>query len=158
MGVTESGTLHHTCFVVHDVDKTAAALEQSLGIGPWLIFDVEPHATTVRGQDVPFTFRVAIAAIGDSNYELLAPLTGESLYVEHLATKGEGFHHTCIAYSSAEALQAAKAELLGQGRDLIQGGRVGERGEFCYFEIAELGSILELLYLEPPPPETIIPA
>ena len=151
MGVTESGTLHHTCFVVHDVDKTAAALEQSLGIGPWLIFDVEPHATTVRGQDVPFTFRVAIAAIGDSHYELLAPVSGESVYVEHLATKGEGFHHTCIAYSSPEALQAAKAELVGQGRELVQSGLVGERSEFCYFELAETGSILELLYLEPPP-------
>ncbi len=157
MGITESGTLHHTCFVVHDVDKTAAALEQSPGIGPWAIFDVEPHATTVRGQDVPYTFRVAIAAVGDSHYELLAPVSGESLYVEHLATKGEGFHHTCIAYSSAEALRAAKAELLGQGRDVIQGGRVGEHGEFCYFDLAETGSILELLYLEPPP-ETVSPA
>ena len=24
--ITESGTLHHTCFVVHDVEKTAAAM------------------------------------------------------------------------------------------------------------------------------------
>lgn len=150
MGITEAGTLHHTCFVVHDVDKTSAALSESLGIGPWVVFTVEPHGCTVRGRDVPFTFRVAIAAIGDSHYELLAPLTGESLYVEHLATKGEGFHHTCIAYSSAEAMQAAKATLLGQGRELVQGGLVGENGEFSYFEIAETGSILELLYLDPP--------
>jgi hypothetical protein len=32
--ITESGTLHHTSFVVHDVEKTAAALGES-GIGPW---------------------------------------------------------------------------------------------------------------------------
>jgi catechol 2,3-dioxygenase-like lactoylglutathione lyase family enzyme len=150
VGITEAGTLHHTCFVVHDVDRTSAALSESLGIGPWAVFNVEPHSTTVRGRDVPFTFRVAIAAIGESNYELLAPVTGESLYVEHLATKGEGFHHTCIAYETAEAMQAAKAELLGQGRELVQGGLVGEHGEFCYFELAETGSILELLYLDPP--------
>ena len=154
MGITESGTLHHTCFVVHDVDKTSAELASSLGLGPWAIFDVEPHGCTVRGQDVPFTFRVAITAVGGSHFELLAPLTGESLYVDHLATHGEGFHHTCIAYETAEALQAAKAELLAQGRDLVQCGLVGENGEFCYFEIAELGSILELLYLDPPPEGT----
>ena len=149
--ITESGTLHHTCFVVHDVDRTSAALTESLGFGPWQVFTVEPHTCTVRGQDVPFTFRVAITAVGDSHYELVAPVTGESLYVEHLATKGEGFHHTCIAYSSAEAMRAAKAQLLDQGRELVQGGLVGENGEFCYFEFAETGSILELLYLDPPP-------
>jgi hypothetical protein len=48
-------------------------------------------------------------------------------------------------------MQAAKTELLGQGRELIQGGLVGVHGEFCYFEIEETGSILELLYLDPPP-------
>ena len=151
MSIADSGTLHHTCFVVHDVDQASAAMEQTLGIGPWNVFTVEPHGCTVRGEEAPFTFRVAIAAVGDSHFELLAPVSGSSLYVEHLALKGEGFHHTCIAYSSAEAMQAAKAELVAQGRELVQRGLVGENGEFCYFEIAELGSILELLYLDPPP-------
>jgi catechol 2,3-dioxygenase-like lactoylglutathione lyase family enzyme len=150
MGVATSGTLHHTCFVVHDVDATAAALEESLGIGPWDIRTIEPPTTTVRGQDVPFTFRIAIAPVGDSNLELLAPLTGDSIYVEHLAANGEGFHHTCIAYSSHAALRDAKAELVGQGRELVQSGDFGDAGEFCYFDIAELGSLLELLYLAPP--------
>jgi hypothetical protein len=151
MGVATSGTLHHTCFVVHDVDATAVALGESLGIGPWDIRTVEPPTTTVRGQDVPFTFRIAIAPVGDSNVELLAPLTGDSIYVEHLAANGEGFHHTCIAYPSYAALRDARAELVGQGRELVQSGDFGDAGEFCYFDIAELGSLLELLYLAPPP-------
>jgi len=29
MNITESGTLHHTSFVVHDVEKTAVALGES---------------------------------------------------------------------------------------------------------------------------------
>jgi len=78
MGVVSSGTLHHTCFVVNDVEKTATALAESLGIGPWSVFTIEPAATTVRGRDVPFSFRIAIAPVGDSSYELLAPRTGES--------------------------------------------------------------------------------
>ena len=157
MAVATSGTLHHTCFVVHDVEKTAAALAESLGIGPWSVFTIEPAATTVRGRDVPFTFRIAIAPIGDSNYELLAPLTGDSIYVEHLEAHGEGFHHTCFAYSSHEALREAKAELTRQGRELVQSGDFGELGEFCYFDIAETGALLELLYLkEMAPPEKTI--
>jgi catechol 2,3-dioxygenase-like lactoylglutathione lyase family enzyme len=157
MGIAQSGTIHHTCFVVHDVEKTAAALVESLGIGPWDIWTIEPSVTTVRGREVPFSFRVALAALGDSSYELLAPRTGESIYVEHLAEKGEGFHHTCIAYETREAMQAAKAELASQGRSMVQSGDLGEEGEFCYFEIAETGAILELLYLkEMPPPEKTI--
>jgi Glyoxalase/Bleomycin resistance protein/Dioxygenase superfamily len=157
MGVASSGTLHHTAFVVHDVERSAAALAESLGIGPWNVFTVEPAATTVRGRDVPFTFRVAIAPIGDSNYELIAPHTGESIYIEHLAANGEGFHHTCFAYPTHEALREGKADLLRQGRELVQGGDLGEAGEFCYFDIPETGALLELLYLaEEAPPETTI--
>ena len=157
MSVAAAGTLHHTCFVVHDVEKAATELSESLGIGPWSVSTIEPLATTVRGRDVPFTFRIAIAPIGSSSYELLAPLTGESIYVEHLEQHGEGFHHTCIVYPSHEALREAKAELVRQGRELVQSGDFGEAGEFCYFEIAETGSLLELLYLkEPGTPEKII--
>ena len=70
---------------------------------------------------------------------------------------GESFHHTCIAYASHEDLQAAKAELLGQGREMIQNGGALGAFEFCYFDMAETGSVLEVLWLgELPPPEKTI--
>ncbi|MDH3497535.1 MAG: VOC family protein [Gemmatimonadota bacterium] len=155
--VAEAGTLHHTCFVVHDVERAAAALAASLGLKPWNVWTIEPVTTTVHGRNVPYSFRVALAQVGDSSYELLAPLAGASVYVEHLATKGEGFHHTCLAYPSLAAMRAAKDELARQGRDMIQSGGLGDAGEFCYFDIAETGAVLELLYLkELPPPEKTI--
>ena len=67
MGVTAAGTLHHTCFVVHDVEKTATALSESLGIGPWGVSTIEPLTSTVRGREVPFSFRIAIGQIGNSS-------------------------------------------------------------------------------------------
>jgi Glyoxalase/Bleomycin resistance protein/Dioxygenase superfamily len=156
MKVIESGTLHHTSFVVHDVEEAAAALGES-GIGPWGVWTIEPAATTVRGREVPFSFRIALASVGDSNFELLAPREGESIYVGHLESKGEGFHHTCIAYSSREAMREAKEELVRQGREIVQSADMGELGEFCYFEMPEMGALLELLYVtELPPPEKTI--
>ncbi len=157
MSVANAGALHHTCFVVHDVEKTAKALSETLSIGPWNIWTIEPTEATVHGRAQPISFRVALAAVGGGNYELLSPLSGETVYTEHLAKHGEGFHHTCLAYPSLEALQAAKSELVSQGREIIQGGTLGDAVEFCYFHIAEIDSVLELLYLgELPPPEMTI--
>jgi len=156
MGVADSGTLHHTCFVVKDIEKTAEALADSLSV-KWNLWTIEPTATTVHGREVPFSFRAAIAPVGDSNYELIAPCSGASIYAEHLKSKGEGFHHTCIAYASLEAMHEAKGDLVKQGREMIQSGSLGELGEFCYFDITETRAILELLYVkELPPPEKTI--
>ena len=95
--------------------------------------------------------------MGDSNYELLAPHEGESIYVEHLAAHGEGFHHTCIRYPSREAMHEAQAELERQGRPMVQSANMGELGEFFYYEIPEIGSLIELIYFtELPPPEKAI--
>ncbi len=157
MSVASSGVLHHTCFVVRDVEATAKALSESMGIGPWAVFTIEPTESTIRGRTAAFSFRVALAEIGGASYELLAPLEGESVYTEHLAQHGEGFHHTCLLYPTMEAMKEAKSELLAQGRELVQGGSVGDDAEFAYFAIPEVGSIVELLYLgEMPPPEAMI--
>jgi hypothetical protein len=95
--------------------------------------------------------------VGDANYELLAPLEGESIYVEHLAANGEGFHHTCMMYPSREAMRDAKAELERQERTMVQSADMGDLGEFCYYDIPEIGSLIELLYIaELPPPEKAI--
>lgn len=109
MGVADSSVLHHACFIVHDVEKAAKALSQSLSIGPWSIWTIEPTEGTVHGRDVAFSFRVALAEVGGVNYQLLSPLSGETVYAEHLAKHGEGFHHTCLFYPDVGALRAAKS-------------------------------------------------
>ena len=157
MGVADRGKFHHTGFIVKDIEKTAAALAKSLSV-QWGLWTVEPTASTVHGQDVHFSFRAAFAQVGKASYELIEPLSGESVYVEHLKTKGGGFHHTCLIYPSLEALRKAKDELVNQGRELVQSAMVGELAEFYYFDIPEIGSIIELLYLAEPgaPPEKTI--
>lgn len=157
MSVASTGTLHHTCFLVNDVEATATALSESMGIGPWAVFTIEPTEGEIRGESAAFSFHIAIAEVGGGSYELLSPHKGESVYTEHLARHGEGFHHTCLAYPTLEAMLEAKAELVEQGRELVQWGRVGDAAEFAYFMIPEVGSVVELLYLgELPPPEKMI--
>jgi hypothetical protein len=141
---------------VKGLEKSAEKLAKSLSV-TWNLWTIEPERCIVNGNSSPFSFRVALAQVGDASLELLYPHSGNSVYDEHLMTKGEGFHHTCFAYADLESMQSARDELLGQGHKMIQHGTTEGIFEFCYFELAEANIILELLYLkELPPPEKII--
>ena len=151
--------LHHTCFIVRDLEATARRLSESLGIGPWTISLLEPTRSRVHGKESPFTFRVALATVGGGIFELVTPASGRSVYDEHLEKHGEGFHHVCMTYPSLEAVREAKVELLRQGREMIQEAGSGDLFEFAYFLFPEIGSAVEVLYLDPsrmPPPEATL--
>jgi catechol 2,3-dioxygenase-like lactoylglutathione lyase family enzyme len=151
--------LHHTCFLVRDLEGTAQRLSNALGIGPWNIWTIRPAECRVRGQVSPFSFRVALATIGGGTFELITPHEGRSIYDEQLEQHGEGFHHTCLIYPSLEAVREAKAELQRQGRELVQEASGGDVFDFGYFHFPEIGSLVEVLYLDPaklPAPEAVI--
>ncbi|NNF12807.1 MAG: VOC family protein [Gemmatimonadetes bacterium] len=151
--------LHHTCFVVRDLEAAARALSDSLGIGPWNVFTIEPERSTVRGVERQFSFRVALTEVGGGTYELITPHSGRSVYDEHLEQYGNGFHHTCMVYPTMEAVREAKAALLGDGRTMLQEWSGGDVFDFAYFEFPEIGSPIELLFLDPeqlPPPDAVI--
>jgi catechol 2,3-dioxygenase-like lactoylglutathione lyase family enzyme len=139
---------HHTSFLVRDLEGTARALSASLGIGPWTLFTIVPTAAKVRGREQPFSFRVALCAPGGGSFELVTPRSGPSVYDEFLERHGDGFHHICLAYPTLEEVRAAKAALLAEGRELLQEASDGDRFEFAYFAFPELGSAVEVLYLD----------
>jgi catechol 2,3-dioxygenase-like lactoylglutathione lyase family enzyme len=159
MPMPAPSAFHHTCFVVRDLEGTAQRLSDALGIGPWNLWTIEPAECRVRGKESPFSFRVALATVGGGTFELITPHTGQSVYDEHLELRGEGFHHTCLVYDSLEALREAKAELVRQGRELIQEGSAGDVFDFSYFLFPEIASPVEVLFLDAgklPPPEAVI--
>ena len=151
--------LHHTSFLVRDLEGTAQRLSDALGIGPWNIWTITPAECRVRGEVSPFSFRVALATVGGGTFELITPQTGRSVFDEQLERHGEGFHHTCLVYPSLEAVRAAKAELRRQGRELVQEASGGDVFDFAYFHFPEIGSLVEVLYLDAaqlPAPEAVI--
>jgi hypothetical protein len=57
------------------------------------------------------------------------------------------------------AARDAKTDLRRQGRELVQEGSAGDVFEFCYFRFPEIGSLVEVLYLDTtklPAPEAVI--
>lgn len=159
MTMPAPAALHHTSFLVRDLEGTAQRLADALGVGPWTLLTIEPTSCRVRGEERPFSFRVALATVGGGTFELVTPRTGPSVYDEHLERHGEGCHHVCLVYPTVEDVRAAKADLLRQGRELVQEASRDGVFEFAYFEFPEIGSAVEVLYLDPaklPPPDAVI--
>jgi len=106
MSVSNSDTLHHTCILVNDLEKSAGKLAKTLSV-TWNLWTIAPEYCFVNGGISPYSFRVGFAQVGGANLELISPHSGHSVYDEHLKLKGEGYHHACFAYSDLESMQAA---------------------------------------------------
>jgi catechol 2,3-dioxygenase-like lactoylglutathione lyase family enzyme len=159
MANPSTAALDHACFVVADLEETARKLSDSLGIGPWNIWTLEPDQSTVHGVPERFSFRMGLCPVGGASYELVTPLSGKSVYREHLDQVGVGLHHTCLVYPTLAAVREAKAMLLEEGREMLQEASGGDLFDFAYFDFPELGSAVEVLFVDVvqmPPPELVI--
>ncbi|MDQ3645104.1 MAG: VOC family protein, partial [Actinomycetota bacterium] len=100
------------------------ALEQATDI----LFD-----RTYRGEPAAFTIKVCFADVGALAVEIMQPLSGPSIFAEHLARHGEGIHHVAfdIERRPWKERLAAFAE---RGFDVAQSGRFNYRNAFAFVD------------------------
>ncbi len=96
-------------------------------------------------EEVPLEgVRVAMIPCGESTIELLEPLGADSPIARHLAKRGPGLHHLCLASDNvtadAAALRAAGRQLL---RAVPTAGAGGSRVQFVHPKSAG-GVLVEL--------------
>jgi hypothetical protein len=108
--------------VVRDLDAAMRTYVHGYGIGPWRIFEFNPD--TVRdmredGEPVERAWRLALAQVGQVQWELIQPLDEHSIYARFLAEKGEGVHHIGVASPS---YAGTIAELEEKGHGVVLGG------------------------------------
>jgi len=159
MSIPSPVGLDHACFVVEDLEITARRLSDSLGIGPWNVWTLEPAESKVYGVEQRFSFQMALSTVGGASYELVSPVSGPSVYREHLDRHGNGFHHTCLRYPTVADVRETKAVLVAQGRELVQEANTGDLFDFAYFAFPEIGSLVEVLFVDVedmPAPEAVI--
>ncbi len=83
----------HVGVVVKDMNATMQRLSSIFGIGPWDVKERHyPEERVVAGKG-PFSYRVAFAALGPIELELIEVLEGSTIHAEFLRTRGEGLHH-----------------------------------------------------------------
>ena len=129
--------------VVRDIDRAAAFYER-LGIGPF-VEGPSAHALErkVYGEDAPDArVKGRIAQMGSVEFELLQPVSGNSIQAEFLEKHGEGVIHLC---AHTDDLDRDMAELTGLGFRVISSAILEDGGKFAYFDTREVGGlILEL--------------
>ena len=127
--------------VVRDMEEALKTYTQTLGWGPWSVFDYKPpllHDTRVNGEPVEYRMIGAETSVDGLGFELIQPVSGPSIYQEFLDTHGEGVQHiACMMHSQADS-DEFKKEWQARGAKVLMGGRIGETIEFYYLNTAPM--------------------
>jgi hypothetical protein len=132
-------------WVTRDIDATEKALTTLLGAKKWIRMPgvhFGPDTCTFRGKPADFVADISLSYAGDTQLELIAPVSGESIYTEFLEAAGPGLHHICI---EADDVERALAE---RNVDAVQRGVMAGGMEFAYVSAEDAGvPYLEIAYI-----------
>lgn len=128
--------------VVKDLHKAIEFYSKVWNMGPFKVFEPEYTDRTYRGKPGNFKMRIALAASGPVQLELIEPLEGETIYDEFLEKKGEGIHHLGFDVDRIEDRISAMKKM---GIQVLQSGkRPGVA--FAYMDTEALsGFIMEFI-------------
>jgi len=133
--------------IVRDLDR-AVEYYQALGIGPFESLNVVPTDRKVYGKPADDVKNLArVAQMGQLQFELIQPVSGESVQKESLDTKGEGISHLGFF---VDDIDKEVAKLVGQGFKVISNGKFVGGGGFAYFDTDKVGGVQFELIQWPP--------
>jgi methylmalonyl-CoA/ethylmalonyl-CoA epimerase len=134
--------------VVPDIHKAMAFFKGKLGVPEFLFIEKpELQDETYLGKPAPLGLHLAFGWCGDTQVELIQPITGVSTYSEFLKHNPKGgMHHYGIEVPNyANGVK----EMESQGYTLVQAGRHDET-KFAYFDTTGvIGTLTEIVYLQP---------
>jgi catechol 2,3-dioxygenase-like lactoylglutathione lyase family enzyme len=140
-------------WVTRDLDATEKALTTLLGAKKWVRMPgihFGPDACTYRGRPADFVADISLSYAGDTQLELIAPVTGESIYTEFLDHAGAGLHHVCMEAPDAEAFDAALVDAERHGAPVVQQGVMPGGMRFAYVSAEGAGvPYIEIAHVPP---------
>jgi hypothetical protein len=109
--------------VVRDLEEALHTYVYDYGIAPWEVYEmnsstVEEMTKDERPED--YAMRVALAMVGNVQWELIEPIGENNIYAEFLRDRGEGLHHIGMAVADYdETLERLRA----RGHRSLQAGK-----------------------------------
>lgn len=141
--------IRQVALVVRDLDAAVRHWWHVLGVGPFSAYTLAPprlRDCVYHGERVDFSLRHALGWSGETQIELVQPLSGPSIFADHLARHGEGLQHLG---RYVDDHPAAVKDLLDRGFRPLQSARgFGAEGDgaFAYFEPPDgHGLVVELI-------------
>jgi catechol 2,3-dioxygenase-like lactoylglutathione lyase family enzyme len=132
-------------WVTRDLDATEKALTTLLGAKKWIRMPgvhFGPDTCTYRDGPADFVADISLSYAGDTQLELIAPVSGESIYTEFLESAGPGLHHVCIEADDVERWVTER------GADVVQRGVMPGGMEFAYVTALDAGvPYIEIAYI-----------
>ena len=137
-------------WVTPDMTAMETALTGLLGVRKWMrIPEVHfaPDACSYRGEPADFIADISLSYLGDMQLELIAPISGESIYSEFLRESGPGLHHIGIEAPTPDGFDAA---VLEAGATVVQQGVMPGGLRFAYLSAPGAGvSYVEIAFIPP---------
>ena len=140
----KDGDVIQVAYVVRDLDAAMKRHWEVCGIGPLHIYQFEAPKVQdyiYRGKPASHSCLIAVTFGDRTQVELMQPVSGYSIYDEHLEAKGEGLHHVKLFYSDCAK---AVAEYEARGYPVIQSGRFDEDEHYYLDTERDFGYIIEL--------------
>jgi methylmalonyl-CoA/ethylmalonyl-CoA epimerase len=125
--------IDHIAIVVRNLASALAVYRDALGLEL-------KQELTVGEQGV----NIAFLPSGDSQIELLEPISPDTVIGRYLAKRGEGLHHICL---EVDDIEAAMAQMKAQGISLIdETPKRGAHGKIAFIHPKGThGVLVELL-------------
>jgi methylmalonyl-CoA epimerase len=129
--------IDHIGVVVNDIEEALRVYQQALGLSLARIQERPDQAVTI-----------AFLPTGESEIELVQPVTSDSGVAKFLQKRGEGIHHLCL---EVDDIEEALAKLREKGLQLIdEMPRTGPEGErFAFIHPKSTHGVLIELYEYP---------
>jgi methylmalonyl-CoA epimerase len=129
--------IDHIGIVVNDIEEALKVYQQALGLSLAKVQERPDQAVTI-----------AFLPTGESEIELVQPITSDSGVAKFLQKRGEGIHHICL---EVDDIEKTLADLQGKGLQLIdEMPRTGPEGErFAFIHPKSTHGVLIELYEYP---------
>jgi methylmalonyl-CoA/ethylmalonyl-CoA epimerase len=134
--------------VVRDIEKAMQYYSSFFGLGPFRRLNVTSVDRVVYGRpakDVANLTRVT--RMGSVQFELVQPISGESIQKEFLEKRGEGINHLGFFVKD---LDAEVTKLAEKGFKPVSTGRFTGGGGFAYFDTNQVGGVFFEVIQWPP--------
>jgi hypothetical protein len=140
-------------WVTRNLDATEAALTGLLGAKKWVRMPsvhFSPDTCTHRGEPADFIANISFSYAGDTQLEVIEPVSGVGVYSEFLEHSGPGLHHVCTAAPDERTFVAMCDDAERRGTPIVTRGTMPGGMHFAYASAPDAGvPYLELAYIPP---------